>query len=239
MNNKNCSIVLVETSHPGNVGAAARAMKNMGLSRLVLVNPCEYQNYECYARASGAEDIVDTALVFDDLASAVAASTLVIGTSARLRSLAWPQLNPRECAAAIAEHTDNAGIASVVFGRERSGLTNDELSYCSILLNIPTVAEFSSLNVAAAVQVVVYEIMASTAAETQVRSGEELPAPQADMERFYEHFFSVLTRIGYHDPEKPRHLPLRMRRLFNRAQPDRSELQVLRGFLAAIDKRLD
>ncbi len=238
MNKKSCSIVLVETSHPGNIGAAARAMKNMGLSRLVLVRPCEYQTYDCYARASGAEDIVDAAVVFDDLATAVEQETLVIGTSARLRSLAWPQLNPRECAASISDHTDRAGNASVVFGRERSGLTNEELSLCSTLLHIPTAEDFSSLNVAAAVQVVSYELMMAGATVSQNQSSEELPAPQQDMERFYEHFFSVLTRLGYHDPENPRHLPLRIRRLFNRAQPDRTELQVLRGFFAAIDKKI-
>jgi TrmH family RNA methyltransferase len=214
-------------------------MKNMGLSKLVLVKPCEYKTYDCYARASGAEDIVDAAQVFDDLASAVADSTLVIGTSARLRSLAWPQLNPRECADTVAAHVENAGTASVVFGRERSGLCNAELSLCSSLLHIPTVAEFSSLNVAAAVQVVAYELMVSSAAApVQSDQVNTVPVPQSEMERFYEHFFDVLTAVGYHDPENPRQLPLRMRRLFNRAQPDHSEMQVLRGFLAAVEKKI-
>ena len=239
VNTSNCSIVLVETSHPGNIGAAARAMKNMGLSKLVLVKPCEYQTYECYARASGAEDIVDAAQVFDDLASAVADSTLVVGTSARLRSLPWPQLNPRECADTVASHLNNGGIASVVFGRERSGLSNAELSLCSSLLHIPTVEEFSSLNVAAAVQVVAYELIVSSApAAVRSEYADTLPVPQAEMERLYAHFFDVLVAVGYHDPENPRQLPLRMRRLFNRAQPDHSEMQVLRGFLAAVEKKI-
>ncbi len=229
--------MLVETSHPGNIGAAARAMKNMGLSKLLLVQPCDYKNNECYARASGAEDIIDTAVVFDDLASAVAESTLVIGTSARLRSLAWPQLNPRECAETVAVHSNQSGTASVVFGRERSGLSNSELALCSSLLHIPTVAGFSSLNVAAAVQVVAYELMMVSSSETVREDVDELPVPQSDMERFYEHLFSVLTFVGYHDPDNPRQLPLRMRRLFNRAQPNRSEMQVLRGFLAAVEKK--
>ena len=149
--------VLVETSHAGNVGAAARAMKTMGLKQLVLVNPCEYKNYECYARASGAEEIVDAAAVYDTLSDAVADCTSVIGSSARLRSLQWPQLTASQTAHRCCQ-TASAGQVAVVFGRERSGLTNDELALCNYLLVIPSVPTFSSLNVAAAVQVVAYEI---------------------------------------------------------------------------------
>jgi len=231
-----CQFVLVETTHPGNIGATARAMKNMGLSRLALVNPCEYKVYDCYARASGAEDIVDNAQVFNNLQSAVADSNLVIGTSARLRSMAWPQLSPKECASLIVQQTERAQI-SVVFGRERSGLSNDELALCSSLLNIPTAGSFSSLNVAAAVQVVAYEILCASDSEAPVpEDNDELPAEQMRLEQFYEHFFAVLESVGYYDPERPKQLPLRVRRLFNRAQPSHSELQVLRGFLAAIEK---
>ncbi|MEM7256020.1 MAG: RNA methyltransferase [Pseudomonadota bacterium] len=239
MNIANCQIVLVETSHPGNIGAAARAMKNMGLRQMALVNPCEHQVYECYARASGAEDIVDTASVHSQLADALADSTLVIGTSARLRSLAWPQHSPRESAAIIVEHC-HQGKVSVVFGRERSGLTNDELALCSSLLNIPTAGEFSSLNVAAAVQVIAYEVLCAAQTGTQLPAAAEPPEPpasQQNLEQFYEHFFSVLEQVDYFDPQNPKHLPLRMRRFFNRAQPSRSELQVLRGFLSAVEKR--
>lgn len=234
---KNCQIVLVETSHPGNIGATARAMKNMGLNQLALVKPCEHQVYECYARASGAEDIVDAASVHLQLSDALADSTMVIGTSARLRSLAWPQHKPKESAGHVVEHCRH-GKVSVVFGRERSGLTNDELALCSSLLNIPTAGEFSSLNVAAAVQVVAYEILCAAQGRAQPPSPAtaELPATQDNLEQFYEHFFSVLEQVDYFDPQNPRHLPLRMRRLFNRAQPSHSELQVLRGFLAAIEK---
>ena len=236
VNLSECQIVLVETSHPGNIGAVARAMKNMGLSNLALVNPCEHQVYECYARASGAEDIVDNASVHSGLSAAIASSSLVIGTSARLRSLAWPQLTPKECAPVIVSHCRSEQV-SVVFGRERSGLTNEELALCSTLLNIPTAGEFSSLNVAAAVQVVVYEILCSTDGEHEQSAAQDEPAAeQASLERFYEHFFAVLERVEYFDPSRPRHLPLRMRRLFNRARPSHSELQVLRGFLAAVEK---
>lgn len=213
-------------------------MKNMGLSRLGLVNPCDYQVYDCYARASGAVDIVDNAVVYDDLQSAVADSSLVIGTSARLRSLAWPQMTPKESALAISDHSPQ-GRVSVVFGRERSGLTNDELGFCSSLLNIPTSPNFGSLNVAAAVQVVAYEIFCVADNGNRVNVKDvELPAEQIYLEQFYAHFFKVLERVGYFDPTKPKQLPLRVRRLFNRAQVRHSELQVLRGFLAAVEKSI-
>lgn len=236
MTNINCRFVLVETSHPGNIGAAARAMKNMGLTDLALVNPCEYKTYECYARASGADELIDSATVYADLASAVADSHIVIGTSARVRSLNWPQLSPREAADTAAGMTKQ-GKTSIVFGRERSGLTNEELAMCASLLIIPTVEEFSSLNVAAAVQVVAYEIRCAVlATEANVIKPDELPAQQADLELFYKHLFSVMEKVGYHDPANPRLLLPRIRRLFNRSAPSRPELQLLRGFLSAVEK---
>lgn len=238
MSHINCQFVLVGTSHPGNIGAAARAMKNMGLADLALVDPCDYKNDECYARASGADDLVDAALVYADLASAVADSNVVIGTSARLRTLAWPQLSPGEAANRIVGLSE--GRTSVVFGRERSGLSNEELALCSALLVIPTVEDFSSLNVAAAVQVVGYEIRrTSLAAGSPVDAGvsQELPAEQADLERFYTHLFGVMEEVGYLDPDNPRLLLPRIRRLFNRSASSRSELQLLRGFLSAIQKQ--
>lgn len=243
MRKKYCRFVLVETSHPGNIGAAARAMKNMGLTDLALVNPCEYKTYDCYARASGADELIDSAVVYPDLASAVADSNLVIGTSARVRSLAWPQLAPHHAAQSVID-MQSGGRSSVVFGRERSGLTNEELALCSVLLVIPTEQEFSSLNVAAAVQVVAYEIQRASLAATEHPEGDqhavndEVPAEQAEMELFYEHLFDVMQEVGYHDPENPRLLLPRIRRLFNRAAPARPELQLLRGFLSAVQKRV-
>lgn len=237
MNKENMQFVLVETSHPGNIGAAARAMKNMGLTRLALVSPCEYQIYECYARASGADEIIDSAVVYSDLGSAVAGSSLVIGTSARIRSLSWPQLNPRQAAESI-QSSSEAGEVSVVFGRERSGLTNDELALCSSLLVIPTAGEFSSLNVAAAVQVVAYEIMMASLTEPRLTAdAAEPPAEQSELALFYDHLFGVMEEVGYLDPANPRLLFPRVRRLFNRSQLNRSELQLLRGFLSAVQKK--
>lgn len=236
MHKEKLQFVLVETSHPGNIGAAARAMKNMGLSKLVLVNPCEYRNYDCYARASGADELVDSALVYSDLESAIAGSSHVIGTSARLRSLSWPQLNPRQAAESI-ESLQGSSEVSVVFGRERSGLTNEELALCASLLVIPTAGEFSSLNVAAAVQVVAYEIMMTCHSEASpATDSHEPPAEQSELALFYEHLFSVMEEVEYLDPANPRLLYSRVRRLFNRGRLSRSEVQMLRGFLSAVEK---
>ena len=243
MKRESVRIVLVETTHSGNIGAAARAMKTMGLSDLALVRPREYQTHECYARASGADDIIDGASVDTDLPSAIADASWVIGTSARLRSLRWPQFDAREAAAKTAEYS-NSGKVAIVFGRESSGLSNDELSRCSALLSIPANDEFSSLNLGAAVQVVCYEVMmaSTTSAHKQVGltdegAGEEI-AEQGDLERFYTHLTDVMLRVEFFNRDNPRLLDGRLRRLFNRANMLRTEVQLLRGFLAAIEKKL-
>jgi len=153
---KNIRIVLVNTSHPGNIGAAARAMKNMGLSRLYLVQPKDFPSLEAISRSAGALDVLDEAVVVDDLSQAISDCVWVAGTSARLRTIEWPILEPRECVQVSLENIDQGDIA-IVFGRENSGLTNDELAKCNVLLHIPTNPDYSSLNIAAAVQVVCYE----------------------------------------------------------------------------------
>ncbi|OED37013.1 hypothetical protein AB833_25155 [Chromatiales bacterium (ex Bugula neritina AB1)] len=232
---KNIRIVLVETTHAGNIGAAARAMKTMGLSDLALVSPCAYKTYECYARASGAGEIIDAVTSHATLQDAVGDVGLVIGTSARLRSLAWPQLPTVEAAQKIAA-ASLLGKVAIVFGRERSGLTNDELALCSSLLIIPSNEQFSSLNLAAAVQIVSYELMRAELPDSPLAVAAESPAEQAELERFYEHLAVVMEEIGYYDPANPRLLMTRMRRLFNRAEPSVSELQVLRGVLAQMQK---
>lgn len=243
MKRESVRIVLVETTHAGNIGAAARAMKTMGLSDLALVRPREYQTHECYARASGADDIIDHASVHADLPSAIADTSWVIGTSARLRSLRWPQFDAREAAAKAAEYSSSGKVA-IVFGRESSGLSNDELSRCSALLSIPSADEFSSLNLGAAVQVVCYEIMMASATRadrqlslTDEGSGEEV-AEQGDLERFYRHLTDVMLRVDFFKQDNPRLLDGRLRRLFNRTHMLKTEVQLLRGFLAAIEKKL-
>ncbi len=233
----NIRIVLVEPSHPGNIGATARAMKNMSLEHLYLVSPEKYPHEEASARASGADDVLDAAVVTDSLSAALADCTLVLGASARLRTLSWPQLDPRQAA----EHACGASQTSrvaIVFGRERTGLSNAELDLCQYLVHIPCNENFSSLNLAAAVQVLCYEIFAAYQQyPRQAQSiGDNIPADQLEMQRFYRHLEDTLVNIEFLDPDQPKKLMRRLRRLFNRAQPEQTEINILRGILSAVDK---
>lgn len=230
----------METSNGGNIGAAARAMKTMGLSQLVLVNPCEFRTYECYSRAAGAYDLLDDALVCQTLEEAVADCTQVMGTSARLRSLSWPQIEPNDFTEVFNSAPEGSKIA-VVFGRERSGLSNAELALCSQLVVIPSVAEFSSLNISAAVQVLAYEVRRAVLAQASepvdaVGKSDDPPASHQELERMYEHLESTMLDTGYLNPENPRMMMPRFRRLFNRSALNRSEVQLLRGLFASLEK---
>lgn len=228
-------IVLVGTTHPGNIGATARAMKNMGLMELVLVNPRSFPHADASARASGAEDILQATRVMSSLGEALADCCFVAATSARSRTIGWPTSLPRECAARLADESEH-GVAAVVFGPEKSGLTNEDLDRCHTLLTIPTVPGFSSLNLAMAVQIICYELRMldlqvaapGVQRDTPLASGE-------DLERFYEHLQQVLTDSGFLDPDNPRQLMRRLRRLFIRAEPDCNEINILRGILVALD----
>jgi len=233
----NIRFVLVGTTHPGNIGAAARAMKTMGLSNLHLVTPKIYPSAEATARASGADDVLARAVVHDTLDSALEGCQQVYGMSARLRHLPVPVVNPREAVSQIQQFQDDAQIA-IIFGREHSGLTNEELDRCQYLVNIPANTEYSSLNLAAAVQVLAYELKMSFDPSIEVgRVGEEREEINAeDLEHLYGHFEQSLTTIGFLDPEKPKNLMRRLRRLFNRADLDRNELQILHGILRAAEK---
>ena len=225
-------IVLVRTSHPGNIGGAARAMKTMGLERLYLVAPLKFPHADATARASNAGDVLGRVRVCDTLEGAIADCTLVIGASARQRTLPWPLLDAREAAQRIAQSSEET---AVVFGAEQSGLDNTELERCGALLRIPTNAEYGSLNLAAAVQIVAYELR--MAAQAEPPETPETPlATAAELEYFYEHLQRVMEAMDFLDPGNPKHLMRRMRRLFNRAQLDQNELNILRGLLAAYDK---
>jgi TrmH family RNA methyltransferase len=243
---QNIRVVLVNTSHPGNIGGAARAMKNMGLSRLVLVQPRDFPSAEAVARAAGAVDILDNACIVNSLEEALGGCGLVLGTSARNRHIPWPLLDPRECAAACLGQVEQAGEVALVFGREDSGLSNDELQRCHFHVHIPSDPEFSSLNLAAAVQVLTYEVrMAWLAAqgqptkmaklETHAEQGS-LPVTADELERFYAHMESTLVQIGFHDPENPRHLMPRLRRLYGRNNISKLEMNILRGILTETQK---
>jgi len=230
----NIRFILVGTTHPGNIGAAARAMKTMGLSNLHLVSPKIYPGAEATARASGADDVLATAVVHDSLEAAIAGCHQVFGMSARLRHLPVPVLDPRQAVQQIQAYDDDAEIA-IVFGREHSGLSNDELDRCQYLVNIPANPEYSSLNLAAAVQVLAYELKMTFDPTIEVgRIGEDREAINAaDLEHLYGHFEQALVTIGFLDPQNPRNLMRRLRRLFNRADLDRNELQILHGILRA------
>lgn len=229
-------IVLVGTTHPGNIGAVARVMKNMALDRLCLVAPRIFPSAEATARASGADDILADAQVTVTLDEAIADCALVIGASARRRSIECPQVTPRECAAKIAGRPAGGPVA-LVFGREHSGLSNDELDRCHWQLHIPTNPGFASLNIAAAVQICAYELFVTRQAavghEEAAGQGQEAVSGE-EMERFYHHLEAVLVELDFLDPDNPRHLMRRLRRLYNRAQPDRNEINILRGMLKAV-----
>ena len=230
-------IVLVGTTHPGNIGAVARAMKNMGLSDLALVTPKTFPHAKATARASGAVDVLKNATVHDTLAEAIDGCIYVAGASARSRSLAWPTMEPRECAAKFQQLSEKGTVAAV-FGPEKSGLSNSDLDHCDTLLTIPTNPDFSSLNLAMSVQVFTYELRMALMGETPASYTDDTPLATSDeLEHFYAHLESVLTEIDFLDPENPRHLMRRLRRLFIRAQVDKNEINILRGILTAIDKR--
>ncbi len=243
---QNIRVVLVNTSHPGNIGGAARAMKNMGISRLVLVDPQEFPSAKALARASGATDILDQAQVVATLEEALVGCSLVLGTSARDRRIPWPVLDPRECAATCLERLEEGGELALVFGREDSGLTNEELQRCRFHVHIPSDPEFSSLNLAAAVQVLTYEVrmawLAAQGAPTKMAKLETtamrstVAATADEMELFYSHLERMLVGIGFLDPLNPRHLMARLRRLYGRSGISRLEMNILRGILTETEK---
>ncbi len=228
-------IVLVGTTHPGNIGAVARAMKNMGLSDLTLVAPRYFPHADATARASGAEDLLETAVVTDNLADALRDCRFVAGASARARTIDWPSLAPRECAERLVAESGSGDVA-VVFGPEKSGLTNEDLDHCQALLSIPADPAFSSLNLAMAVQILCYELRLARTGSTVVPYEREVPlATSDDLERFYVHLERVLTASHFLDPDNPRFLMRRLRRLFARAEPDQNEINILRGILASLE----
>lgn len=229
-------IVLVEPTHPGNIGAAARAMKAMGLGHLRLVAPARFPSAEATARAAGADDVLHAARVVGSVGEAVADCGLVLGTTARMRRIEWPVIDPREAARRAVDQAVRAPVA-VLFGRESAGLTNAELDRCHALIRIPAAARFSSLNVAAAVQIVAYELRTEAGGIGVAAAPVQSPAATAEeLEGFYRHLEETLVRIGYLDPAAPKLLMRRLRRLFSRAEPDRAEINILRGILTAANR---
>jgi tRNA/rRNA methyltransferase/tRNA (cytidine32/uridine32-2'-O)-methyltransferase len=229
----NFKVVLVETSHPGNIGAVARAMKNMNMNQLRLVTPKHFPHADATARASGADDVLKHASVHDTLQDAIADCQIVLGASARDRTISWPSFTARESAEKWVNAPQKANIA-LVFGRENSGLKNHELDLCHFLLRIPCNQEYSSLNLAAAVQVVCYELFIASGQELVSEIGDQGEDPLAsaeEMEGFYQHLQQTIADIGFLQPERSKSIMRRLRRIFNRTQLDTKELDILRGIL--------
>ena len=229
-------IVMVNTTEPGNIGAAARAMKNMSLKQLFLVNPSNYPSAVATARASGADDILSSAVICHSLEEALVGTHLVIGASARQRNIKWKQLDVIDtCSEIQALITKANQEVAVVFGTENSGLTNEELDLCSILMTIPGNPEYFSLNVASAIQVFAYQNYVSNVEGGFDNSGGEL-ANFNDLDSFYKHLEQTLKHIDYFDKKKPKSLLMRrLRRLFGRSHPEKEEIAILRGILNKIN----
>jgi tRNA (cytidine32/uridine32-2'-O)-methyltransferase len=228
-------IVLVGTTHPGNIGAVARAMKNMGLTDLALVEPRYFPHEEATTRASGAHDLLENAMITETLEEAIADCVYVAGASARPRALNWPFLDCRDAAARLIRESAGGTVAAV-FGPEKAGLSNSDLDHCDTLLTIPTNPDFSSLNLAMAVQVLTYEIRSAQADKQPEYEADAPLATGEELERFYTHLEQVLTDVNFLDPDNPRLLMRRLRRLFIRARPDKNEVNILRGFLTSVDR---
>ncbi|MET0088725.1 MAG: RNA methyltransferase [Candidatus Thiodiazotropha sp.] len=234
---QNIRIVLVDTSHPGNIGAAARAMKNMCLQRLVLVAPQLYPHEEATSRASGADDILQQAEVVQSLDEALRGCRLVVGTSARARSVNWPVVSPREAAAKVVQESVQGDVA-LVFGRERSGLSNEELERCTFLVHIPTNEAYSSLNLGAAVQVLSYEVYQTHLSGHEADQDEPRDLATADMlQSFHDHLEQALDDVGFTANKQSEKLLRRLRSLFQRARLDKDEVNILRGIFSAMQGR--
>jgi TrmH family RNA methyltransferase len=227
-------IVLIDPSHPGNVGSVARAMKNMALEDLTLVRPRSFPHAESNALAAGADDILAKARVVDSVAEAIGDCAFIAGTTSRPRSYYWEFTTPREVASRVAG-LGPENRAALLFGSERYGLGTEDLNHCNVLVRIPANPEYCSLNLAMSVQLLAYELlMAREQPQSHVQLEQPL-APAGDVEHFYAHLHQVLNEIDFED--RTGHLMERLRRLFNRAQLDRNELNILRGILSAVQGR--
>lgn len=229
-------IVLSQTSHPGNIGSAARAMKTMGLSQLYLVQPRHFPDAEANSLACGAIDLLEHAVVCDNLEEALKGCAIAIGMSARKRQLSHELISAREAAERAAEIASSDQTVALVFGTEMSGLSNRELDLCQLLAMIPTNPDFSSLNVAAAVQVMCYELhMASGQNNIQAEAKNPL-ATNDEVEGFYQHLEETLVKIGFLNPQEPKKLMPRVRRIYARAHLEKEEVNILRGILKLTQK---
>jgi tRNA (cytidine32/uridine32-2'-O)-methyltransferase len=229
--------VLARTSHPGNIGAAARAIRTMGFWRMVLVAPQRFPDPQVEAMAAGADDVLANLVVAGSVPDAVADCTRVYGLSARRRGVSLPELDPRAAVAEIVPLLQAGREVALLFGNERSGLDNDELSVCHAMVRIPSAEDFSSLNLAQAVQLMAWELRMATLAGVGASPDlHEAPATADQMERFFEHLFATLHAIDFHKGRSAVTIEQRLRRLFHRAMPDARELRILHGVLADAER---
>nr|WP_153109454.1 RNA methyltransferase [Propionivibrio limicola] len=235
-------VVLSHTSHPGNIGAAARAMKTMGLSRLVLINPKKFPDPEAVSRAAGADDILDNALVCDSLDEALAGTVFAVAVTARHRNLGPEHRQARDAAPEILAHAKTGDVA-LLFGNETSGLSNEEVQRCRRAVFIPANPDYTSLNLGSAVQLLSYELRLSAfdgipPVVTQAVPFASPPATSDDVERFHAHLERVMVATGFLDPMQPKRLLPKLRRLFGRVELERDEVNILRGILDAVEKKI-
>ena len=235
-------VVLVGTTHPGNIGAAARAIKTMGLSKLDLVCPKEFPSNEATYRSKAAKDILEKASIHETLFESVKGCEMVIGTSARNRKVPWPVFNPKNASKEINTAVKNNSKVAIVFGREDRGLTNEELGLCNLHIHIPTNEDYSSLNLAQAVQIVTYEIRMNFLESESLKNDQEWDVELASAEqteRLIEHMDELMKEVEFYDTENPRKLLIRVRRFFKRSGIDVMETNIFRGLFSTIQKKLN
>lgn len=247
-------VVLVEPTHPGNIGAVARSIKTMGLSSLVLVKPKKFPHYEASKRAAGADDVLQQALVVNSVAAAVADCTLVLGTSVRDREVTWPTHDPRQSAAKVLSHIGNQNHqVAILFGRESSGLSNSEMDLCQSQIRIPANPDYSSLNLASAVQIIAYELRMQNLLMQAAASSAGLPnemvkaggveerqkaANKKQLDGHIQHLQSTIEALDFSKAKPPTMLMRKLTRLYNKAELTVEEIQILRGILTAVDTRI-
>ena len=236
--NRFIQIVLVETSHPGNIGSVARAMKNMGLAKLALINPKKFPHQDATALAGNATDLLDNAQVFDSIQTAVKGSKVIYATSARDRTIEWPILSAKDAAEEIQDLVNNNIEVSIIFGREDRGLTNEELQLANKHLIIPAHPDYPVLNIAMSTQVICYEIY-QAAQNHSVESWQDFPEyTSEELNHLIQHFNETVQALDLVDPKNPKQIMTRMERMFRRLYPDQMEGNFRRGFLKAINKRI-
>ena len=239
--NKQVKIILIETSNSGNIGSTLRAMKTMGFGSLCLVNPKEFPSEEVTALAANASDLIDSVQVVNCIEEALDGCNLVIGTSSRDRKVPWPNESIASAAPKIIAEADKNNTVAILFGREDRGLTNDELQRCNLHVHIPANEDYSVLNVAMSVQVVCYQLLISRAIDSEMKNNQHWDVPLAEanhVNRLVEHFTDVAEKLEVFNKGNPRQIGARIKRLFTRIGLDEMEVNFMRGFLAAVEKKL-